>query len=140
MRTKLLTALLIGSTLAFAQAALAQPAADGGQPAHGQMQETPSAQDAKRSELRAKWDSMSPAEKERFKAERKAKWDALSKEEKVRMIEERRAMKRREMDERWSAMSDDEKIAHTEERMRRNHDGPPCLPDGRGKDAPSPAE
>lgn len=127
MKIKLLTALLVGTTLAFAPAAMAEPGEAGHENTWEQMKNmTPAEREAKRNEMRAKWNGMSSEEKEQFKAERKAKWDALSKEEKVRMIEDRRAMKRKEMDEHWNSMSDDEKISHTEEKMRRNHDGP-CL-------------
>lgn len=102
MRNQVLGALIVGTALAFAPAAMAEH-----HEGHGKKWE--------------EYKKLSPEEREKFHAERKAKWEAMSDAEKLKVIEERRGNMRKEMDDKWNSMSDQEKIKFTEERMKHMH-------------------
>lgn len=63
-------------------------------------------------EERAKWDAMTPAQKEAKRAELRAKWDSLTPQEK--------AARKEEMRNKWEALSDQQK-AELREKFKEHH-------------------
>ena len=107
MRFSLLTATLIAA-VAWPLASFAQHAdANAVKPNQAQI-------DARKAEIKAKWDSLSPEKQAEIKkrhAERRAKWEALSPEEKAAKKAERKA--------KWDAMTPEQKQAAKERHLKR---------------------